>query len=942
MFREDSSPLRQLLAMAALALALTAQQLTVRSPYEWWGWLAFAGAALLAIIATPAPQVAAAVAPVAPSGLHVRRLLWGGGAVLAMALTTALSTMDRWPVVCLALWVASFFFGAAALRDWLVSPPVRGTPRWTQTEYAALGIIVVLAVAARALWIDSLPRYYFGDEPRVGIFLKGIYRPGVPNFFTMGWNTWPMIGLSVQGLFAPLLGLSTTTLRLSSALMGTLAVGATYLLARELFTPRVALLSALLLAIGRTAIDFSRLGTCHAQVMFLEPLAFFWWWRAVNTGRAAGYLWTGVGLGLCLYTYNAGQSVPLAWLGWLGLCVVFAPRTIRTHWRGAAITLAGFVLAVFPWIFYTTDHFAFRGNWEQWTIMARNRQALSQALEAWHAAGLAAGASLLVKQAYLTWLGFNVLPGGSYMLGYRGGGMLDHVTAPLFVLGLALLLRRVLQGRDGFVPYWWLFTAFVGGVLTVDPPAYVRLVGILPALAILAAVALDWLLRVAERTKLNAAFGLVVVAALLAGAGWDNWRTYFVAFPKEPIDDLSALGRRLRHLPATTPVRLLGSEHYLRLVNEELFPLDFPGRDFLDVPDPAQFLPLHEPIDSPPVLILGLTQLTLVRYLKTLYPHTQITDVWRDPPDRRLLFRIAELTREDLDNQTGIELTAVDAAGAVAASMRADAFASDLALPATSHRLQWTGSIYWPTDGPVTLGVSATRATALRVAGVSVMQEGDPGAIEKTLTLPRGWQPIDIDEQVSGPRTLTMSLVFKGTKHALTRWDLRPSGAREGLTAVYERNGQSLMRTMDPQLNSMAVEDNFRLPPGNELPVKMPFTASWQGGLRITTPGLYAFEAVSSGPCALRIDDTPLLELAQVVPEDPRSTGATRHLTVGIHPIVVHFDSTKPASTTRWQFQVYWTPPGGERELIPPTNLVPDAHMPHSTNDAPGAMFSKG
>jgi 4-amino-4-deoxy-L-arabinose transferase-like glycosyltransferase len=95
--------------------------------------------------------------------------------------------------------------------------------------------IVALAAIARFAWIDALPRAYFGDEPRVEMYLYNAYRYGLPNFFSMGWNTWPVVGLSLQGLFGPLFGIHIWTLRLSSALMGTLGVLATYLLARELY-----------------------------------------------------------------------------------------------------------------------------------------------------------------------------------------------------------------------------------------------------------------------------------------------------------------------------------------------------------------------------------------------------------------------------------------------------------------------------------------------------------------------------------------------------------------------------------------------------------------------------------------------------------------------------------------------------------------------------------
>jgi hypothetical protein len=254
---------------------------------------------------------------------------WGLAALLCTLGTTALATADRRPVLTLAAWLSSGVFASLMLRGYRASAPARDQAPWSPREVTVVAAILTLAAAARLLWLDALPRYYFGDEPRVAEWLQHTYAHGIPNFFHMGWNTWPVIGLSLQALFVPVFGFSLTVFRLSSALMGTLAVVTTYLLARHLFTPRVAGIAALLMAFGRTAIEFSRLGVCHAQVVFFETLAFACWWRAVGTGSAVSYLWAGIGLGLCLYTYNAGEMAPVLWLGWLGVSVVLAPRSAR-------------------------------------------------------------------------------------------------------------------------------------------------------------------------------------------------------------------------------------------------------------------------------------------------------------------------------------------------------------------------------------------------------------------------------------------------------------------------------------------------------------------------------------------------------------------------------------------------------------------------------------
>ena len=90
--------------------------------------------------------------------------------------------------------------------------------------------------------------------------------------------------------------------------------------------------------------------------------------------------------------------------------------------------------------------------------------------------------------------------------------------------------------------------------------------------------------------------------------------------------------------------------------------------------------------------------------------------------------------------------------------------------------------------------------------------------------------------------------------------------------------------------------------------------------------GEYRFDAVGSGPFRALIDGQPLFAVDDVVPEQPAEKSATRTLTPGLHPIEVTFESPKLAQTTRRIFQLSWTPPGGQRQLIPPTNLVPAGH----------------
>lgn len=705
--------------------------------------------------------------------------------------------------------------------------------------------------------------------------------------------------------------------------MGTFAVATTYLLGRELFGRKVAWIAAALLAVNRTAIDFSRVGVCHIQVVFFEALAFYFWWRALRTGRALHYLWAGIGLGLCMYSYNAGQLVPPLLFAWMAMAAVSDPSRIRTYGPGAAISLAAFVLTLFPYLYFFTDGFTFGERWEKWTIMARSRQVWSEVAAAYHQNGAEAAGHILRRQAWRTWLGFGVLPGENYALGYRRGGTLDDVSAASFVLGIFVALRRLRNPRYGFVLYWFVVTMIGGGIFTIAPPAVVRMVGLLPAVALLAALPLVHLIESTRRSAAMRVMSVAVVSVVLTWITWENWRTYFREMPSEAADPISELGRHVASLPNDISIEQVGAEHFLNFTKQELFWFQFPGRG-RDVPDPPHFFPIHHPVQGPVAIVLGPTQATLLEYIRSLYPGLRHGEVVSQH-ERKLLFRTLLLQAEEIKARTG--LSVVSAVGGVgwAAKQITDPFAPSGNLILEGAQLNWRGSLYWPAHHPATLKIEATGVSSIQIADVVVLQNDAASFVTRTLDLPRGWHPVVIEETVRASRRLSMAIEEPQRRRQLSRWDFRPDLTTEGLNATYELQPRAVLKVIDPQINAFAWEDRFEAP---NLPmVRMPFRATWRGGLRVDKPGVYEIEAVGSGPYSLEIGGSSLLRAANVIPEEPVIQRRQVLLETGVHPILAHFDSTRAAHTTRRIFQLYWTPPEGQKQLIPP---------PHFVREAPG------
>ncbi|HUM71279.1 MAG TPA: hypothetical protein PLK31_20825, partial [Chloroflexota bacterium] len=78
--------------------------------------------------------------------------------------------------------------------------------------------------------------------------------------------------------------------------------------------------------------------------------------------------------------------------------------------------------------------------------------------------------------------------------------LLGFGTAVLFLLGFLLSLFRLRQFKFAMLPLWFLATVLFAGALLLDPPQSHRLLVALPAITLLAALALAEIISIATRT----------------------------------------------------------------------------------------------------------------------------------------------------------------------------------------------------------------------------------------------------------------------------------------------------------------------------------------------------------------------------------------------------------------------------------------------------------
>jgi PA14 domain-containing protein len=316
-------------------------------------------------------------------------------------------------------------------------------------------------------------------------------------------------------------------------------------------------------------------------------------------------------------------------------------------------------------------------------------------------------------------------------------------------------------------------------------------------------------------------------------------------------------------------------------------------------------------------LVVGPTQLSQTAYIRSLYPQASVTEVG----PKGLEFGIVELSPDDLVRRAGLTMAESEADSAALPTV-ADPFTSLPALPGARRTRVWKGGLYWPTSRPVRVTVQAGPETEVRIGDIPVLPPNGSRHVDLAVELPRGWVPMVVREPTDVEHRLTIQLHDHGQTLEMSRWQLRPESERQGLDATYERDGAVILRVTDPQLNSVTDERIF--PEPNAPPVHIPFVATWRGALQVTDAGRYEFEAVATGPASVSLDGQPLLNIASVTGFEPAVTYSTRQLAAGDHPIVARWDCTRCSNPWRRVFQLYWKPPGGERELVPPSHFVPE------------------
>ncbi|HET6846396.1 MAG TPA: glycosyltransferase family 39 protein [Anaerolineales bacterium] len=323
-------------------------------------------------------------------------------------------------------------------------------------------------------------------------------------------------------------GLSFISLKLGTALIGLLTLPYMYMLGKEVGGPRVGLLALVLTGIAYWPNVISRIGLRFPLYpMFVAPLMLYLL-RGFRRRHRNDFVLAGVFLGLGLHGYSPFRIVPLLVLAAFALYAMH-PQS-RGARRSAALWLAivGIVsLVIFlPLLRYAAQH-ADSFNYRALSRLAGVEQPLAAP---WY--------QVFLSNTWNALTLFNWNNGGIWVHSIPNRPAMDVVTGMLFLFGVVLLLARYVRGpnwQDLFllvsIPIL-LLPSILSLAFPDENPSLNRTAGALVPAFVIAALALDGMVRSFARRNRTEWMGIVLAVILLWSSAQQNYDLVFRQFDK--------------------------------------------------------------------------------------------------------------------------------------------------------------------------------------------------------------------------------------------------------------------------------------------------------------------------------------------------------------------------------------------------------------------------
>ncbi len=812
-----------------------------------------------------------------------------------------------------------YYFYAVSLGifSWREDDSFYRLRRWPKKAvFIALALIILLGIFLRLYQLGPIswlgadlntvrPFGLENDEAGGVVFtlkiMRGEQHPFMAfgNYLLMNW---------FQAPFIKHLGVNHLSTRLPAVIPGVLTLYVFFLMLRLFFHNRIALAGTFLLAVSRWHLHYSRTGFVLAWMPLFQVLGYYFLFRGLITKRKMDFVWAACAISFVMSTHLSALLVPPALIA----VYLFKLWQERGYARRTLAGITVFFLAVMifalPWL----------------TVRLSQPQ-------------VALNPRISEVSVYK-----NVSPGDAlrrtmhnlrlsmFMFNYEGdsrprnnGGLsfepqLDFWTGILFILGFCYAVihwKRELH----FIFLTWFFFILCNSIFSVESPQALRSAANIPVVLVFACIGLRNIWGQFNRIvgeKREYLF-LLILLPFLFKTGMANYDRYFNVRLGGMDEGSTGPGLYAGSLPKDYDIVLITAHTYVGHPPFQMFILDRVAGNCTLLADTVPVC--WDTKDR------NLCYLTAIKYgeavdsLKSSY-YPYAYEQSGSHPQYGHLYRALRVSKAQIKRIQG--LTAYyyrqygDAQPLAVEQHRTidfDGVERRLSQPQASY-IEWRGSYNFTGLSPRLLGLRAGGRAELWLDNIRLFTTSG-GAAEEQVRLAVGMHPLKIrywPDKRNDPLLFYVQEYGQAAKpvppfYLCTKE--RTFGLRGRYYESSDWSGEPVREYIDP-----CILMHYLTPP---LPGA--FSVLWEGEIELPRAGLYSFVAPNPSYARVEVGEHVVYEYGQC--GDNKSLNfqsPDTHFRKGRYPIKLWWCSAREAA-----IELYWTPPGGEKRIVPAGQLYP-------------------
>ncbi len=494
-----------------------------------------------------------------------------------------------------------------------------------------LFLIIAAGFFIRAVDISNAPPGVYPDEAVNGIDAMNALTRGDWQWFYEANNGREGLFMNLIAICFKFFGVSVLTLKLPSIIFGTLAILGTYLLAKEIFSRRVGLISAFLVSTAFWAINFSRISFRANMLPAVLAFSFYFLFKGTRTKKWYDFAFGGLIFGIGLHTYIAFRIAPAILVVMLFVFLINRREFLKEYWKHILTFIIFTFIASAPML-YTF----FISHPEYLESRSANISILSSEINKGDLFGT------FSRSLGLSLAKYNIWGDQNWRHNYPPYAILDPITGITFTFGLfysifrltQLLFRRFRSGeRHPRLEVYvflvsWFFIMLAPEFMTAEGnPHALRSIGTLPVVFILAALTFEYFFRKSEHySNFFKKITVVLATFILLFVGifnvvkyhffWANNPKTAEAFEKN-LMDASAY---LKTVPVTKEIFIVAES--MQRVPIQLFNWDRPNTIYVYSGQIDQVVPKTGDF----IVILTARSDKAVSYLKSNFPAIQLEE----------------------------------------------------------------------------------------------------------------------------------------------------------------------------------------------------------------------------------------------------------------------------------------------------------------------------